>query len=54
MAETEVSVSEDTTETEVEVKPEVKVPKKECTPKDKKFPWNKQEYECPIKPTNKT
>ena len=29
MAETEVSVSEDTTETEVEVKPEVKVPGKE-------------------------
>ena len=21
--------------------------KKECTPKDKKFPWNEQEYDCP-------
>ena len=31
MAETEVSVSEDTKETEVEVKPEVKVSKKEST-----------------------
>ena len=28
--------------------------KKECTPKDKKFPWNEQEYECPTKPTDKT
>ena len=28
--------------------------KKECTPKDKKFPWNEQEYDCPIKPTDKT
>ena len=28
--------------------------KKECTPKDKKFPWSEQEYECPIKPTDKT
>ena len=25
-----------------------------CTPKEKKFPWNEQEYECPIKPTDKT
>ena len=25
--------------------------KKECTPIDKKFPWSKREYECPIKPT---
>ena len=24
--------------------------KKECTPTEKKFPWNKQEYECPTKP----
>ena len=22
-----------------------------CTPKDKKFPWNEQEYECPTKTT---
>ena len=28
--------------------------KKECTPKKKKFIWNKQEYECPTKPTDKT
>ena len=28
--------------------------KKECTPKEKKFPWNEQEYECPTKPTDKT
>ena len=28
--------------------------KNECTPIDKKFPWNKREYECPIKPTDKT
>jgi len=28
--------------------------KKECTPKDKKFPWSEQEYECPTKPTDKT
>ena len=26
--------------------------KQECTPKEKKFPWNEQEYECPTKPTN--
>ena len=26
---------------------------KECTPIDKKFPWDKQEYECPIKTTKK-
>jgi len=24
--------------------------KNTCTPKDKKFPWDKREYECPIKP----
>ena len=23
-----------------------------CTPKDKKYPWQEQEYECPLKPTN--
>ena len=23
-----------------------------CTPKDKKYPWSEQEYECPHKPTN--
>ena len=23
---------------------------KTCTPKDKKFPWNEQEYECPTNP----
>tara|TARA_R100000458_G_scaffold43999_1_gene42011 strand:- start:24 stop:566 length:543 start_codon:yes stop_codon:yes gene_type:complete len=23
-----------------------------CTPKDKKYPWQEQEYECPTKPTN--
>jgi len=23
-----------------------------CTPKDKKYPWSKREYDCPIKPTN--
>ena len=28
--------------------------KKECTPKEKKFPCNEQEYECPTKPTDKT
>ena len=28
--------------------------KKECTPKEKKFLWSEQEYECPIKPTDKT
>ena len=28
--------------------------KKECTPKEKKFPWNEQEYDCPTKPTDKT
>lgn len=26
---------------------------KTCTPKDKKFPWNEKEYDCPTKPTNK-
>ena len=25
--------------------------KKTCTPKDKKFPWNEQEYECKSNPT---
>ena len=25
--------------------------KNECTPIDKNFPWDKREYECPIKPT---
>ena len=28
--------------------------KKECTPKEKKFLWSEQEYECPTKPTDKT
>ena len=28
--------------------------KKECTPKEKKFPWNEQEYECPTQPNNQT
>jgi len=23
-----------------------------CTPKDKKYPWSKREYDCPIKTTN--
>ena len=23
-----------------------------CTPKDKKYPWSKREYDCPITPTN--
>ena len=27
--------------------------KKTCTPKEKKFPWNKQEYECPTKKQSK-
>ena len=27
--------------------------KNTCTPKDKKFPWDKREYECPIKPQTK-
>ena len=27
--------------------------KKECTPKKKRFLWNKQEYECPIQLTKK-
>ena len=26
--------------------------KTKCTPKDKKYPWSEQEYECPPKPTN--
>ncbi len=26
--------------------------KENCTPKDKKYPWQEQEYECPLKPTN--
>ena len=26
--------------------------KETCTPKDKKYPWSEQEYECPPKPTN--
>ena len=25
---------------------------KTCTPKEKKFPWDKQEFDCPTKPTN--
>ena len=25
--------------------------KKECTPIDKKFPWDKREYNCPKQPT---
>ena len=28
--------------------------KKECTPKEKKFLWSEQEYDCPTKPTDKT
>ena len=28
--------------------------KNECTPIDKKFPWDKREYKCPIKTTDKT
>ena len=27
--------------------------KKECTPKEKKFPWSEQEYECPINKESK-
>jgi len=27
--------------------------KKECTPKEKKFPWNEQEYECKTNPSKK-
>ena len=26
----------------------------ECTPKEKKFLWSEQEYDCPIKPTDKS